>query len=349
MIDRKKGGQSVGNQLAPLAAVAHWFVRGTGEFFEISCPVKRSSHASGNVLSVNPATTETRESIVKYLFACLLASLLLGCNFHSDSVYLGRKEAEFLGHVNRGDLAAVQEFLDQGGNVNLQDEPGMTPLHHAANGDGKGENLAMLKLLIDRGADANAIDDTHHRPLHLVHRKEAAELLIKAGADVNARTKRTGETVLFSAAHGAAQGHPKSHQRYLDLVKLLLAQGADVNVKLRSGSMIQDAKPYRAKRGDTTLHKVARSYSEEHASKVCELLIANGAKLNELNGKGQTPLDEALANGREKTAELLRKHGGRPGRSQPADQPVASMHEPNTRGLAKDSGFADSSKKEGRD
>ena len=33
--------------------------------------------------------------------------------------------------------------------------------------------------------------------------------------------------------------------------------------------------------------------------------------MNELNGVGQTPLDEALANGRKKTAEFLRKHGGK--------------------------------------
>ena len=72
--------------------------------------------------------------------------------------------------------------------------------------------------------------------------------------------------------------------------------------------MIQDNEPYRDRSEDTVLHQVARSYSEQHASEVCELLIANGAKVNEFNVKGQTPLDEALANGRNKTAEFLRKY-----------------------------------------
>ena len=35
--------------------------------------------------------------------------------------------------------------------------------------------------------------------------------------------------------------------------------------------------------------------------------------MNELNVKGQTPLDEALTNKRSKTAEVLRKHGGQLG------------------------------------
>ena len=68
--------------------------------------------------------------MVRLILSTILASiLLLGCDYHSDSVYLGRKEAELLGHVHNGDIGAVKKFLDQGGNVNLQDEPGMTPLH----------------------------------------------------------------------------------------------------------------------------------------------------------------------------------------------------------------------------
>ena len=238
-------------------------------------------------------------------------SLLLGCDYHSDSVYLGREEAKLLGDVNRGDIEAVKEFLDQGGNMNLQDEPGMTPLHHAVNSNWKGKNFEIVKLLIERGADAKAIDDTHHTPLHLASNKETAELLIDSGADVNAKTQRTGETPLYAAARNAAQGASKSYEVYLNLTKLLIAKGADPNVKLKSGSMIEDNEPHRAKAGETALHAVARSFSQKHASEVCELLLTNGAKVNELNHKGQTPLDEALANERKQTAETLRQHGGK--------------------------------------
>ena len=245
------------------------------------------------------------------ILVALLTSLLFGCDYHQDSIYLGQKERELLGDVNSGDIDAVKEFLDQDGNVNLQDEPGMTPLHHAVNSDWKGKNFEMVKLLIDRGANAKAIDDTHHTPLHLASNKETAELLIDAGAEVNAKTKRTGETPLYAAARNAAQGGSKSYDVYLSLTKFLIDKGADPNVKLKSGSMIKDNEPHRAKAGETALHAVARSISQKHASEVCELLLTNGAKVNEPNDKGQTPLDEALANERKQTAETLRQHGGK--------------------------------------
>ena len=246
-----------------------------------------------------------------FLPALLAFCFLSGCDYHEDSVYLGRKEAGLLSHVNNGNIREVKDFLDKGGNVNLQDEPGMTPLHRAVNSDWKESHLGMIKLLIERGANVNAIDDTHHTPLHMASNAAVAGLLIDAGADVNAKTQRTGETPLYAAARNAAQGASKSYDVYLNLTKILIAKGADPNVKLKSGSMIEDNEPHRAKAGETALHAVARSFSQKHASEVCELLLTNGAKVNELNDKGQTPLDEALANERKQTAETLRQHGGK--------------------------------------
>jgi ankyrin repeat protein len=75
--------------------------------------------------------------------------------------------------------------------------------------------------------------------------------------------------------------------------------------------MIEDNEPHRAKAGETALHAVSRSSSQKYASEVSELLLAYGAKVNEPDAKGQTPLDEALANERNETAETLRNHGGK--------------------------------------
>ena len=239
--------------------------------------------------------------------------LTVGCDPHIDSVYTGRSESKFLSDVSSGDLQAVKAYLDKGGDINLQDEPGMTPLHHAVNGNWDGANINTIKYLIEKGANVNAIDDTHHTPLHLCNNENIAALLIEKGANVNAKTKRSGETPLFKATHGASQGASKSYQRYLELTKTLLVKGADVNVKLRSGSMLGYDEPYRDKTGDTVLHNAVRSYSEKHAMEVAKLLITHGANINERNIIGNTPLDEALLNKRSKTAEHLREHGAKTG------------------------------------
>ena len=101
---------------------------------------------------------------------------------------------------------------------------------------------------------------------------------------------------------------------------MLIAKGANVNVKLKSGSMINDNEPYRDKSGDTVLHQVVRSYSEKHASEVCELLIVKGALVNEKNIHGHTPLDEALSNQRNKTADFLRQNGAKTGEELKAER-----------------------------
>ena len=245
------------------------------------------------------------------LLTTISAVMLVGCDPHVDSVYLGRAESNMLGDVSAGNIVTVKKFLDKGGNVNLQDEPGMTPLHHAVNGNWNGTNLETIELLISRGAYVNAIDDTHHTPLHMCNNKEIAELLIDSGANVNAKTKRTGETVLFKATHGASQGASKSYQKYLGLTKMLLAKGADVNIKLRSGSMLGYDEPHGEKTGDTVLHGAVRSYSEKHAMEIAKLLITHGANINDRNIIGNTPLVEALLNKRSKTAKYLRDHGGK--------------------------------------
>ena len=124
---------------------------------------------------------------MNHILITLAAVLLLGCDPHMDSIYLGRAEGNMIADVSAGNIAAVKEYLDKGGNVNLQDEPGNNPLHWAVIEDRKGSHREMVKLLIDRGAD------------------------------VKAKTRHTGEAKLYSAARNAAQGHPKSHQMYLDL------------------------------------------------------------------------------------------------------------------------------------
>ena len=112
--------------------------------------------------------------------------------------------------------------------------------------------------------------------------KEFVELLISAGADVNAKNN-DGDTPLHFAA-----------SRDYKKVQMLLSAGADVNAK--------------DKNGDTPLHRAAKNDHKE----IAELLIAKGANVNARNERGgKTPLDLAIKYRCPDTADLLRKHGGK--------------------------------------
>ena len=56
---------------------------------------------------------------------------------------------------------------------------------------------------------------------------------------------------------------------------------------------------------------VAGSYDEEAASRICDLLLTNGANVNLEGSGGRTALDIALQEERTKMAEFLRSRGGK--------------------------------------
>ena len=106
---------------------------------------------------------------------------------------------------------------------------------------------------------------------------------IAAGTDVNAKFSKQGWTPLNM---GAWFGHK-------EIVELLLANGAGVNIKNNEGK--------------TPLYFAAQMGHKE----IVELLIAKGANLNAKAENGFTPLDRAFQNKHPETADLLRKHGGK--------------------------------------
>ncbi len=199
-------------------------------------------------------------------------------------------------NVRAGNIAAVKEYLDFGGNVNVKDEPGNTLLHWAVNEDFQGSHREMVELLIANGADVNAVDNIQVTPLHMASNKETAAILISKGANVNSKDHE-GRTLVFGAARNAVNAPSQTWEMYLDLVQLLIGNDAELNTKDKSGT--------------TPLHVVASSFDESKASKICELLLTNGANVNVINNVGQTPLDVAIFKKRSKTADLLRKYSGK--------------------------------------
>ena len=188
---------------------------------------------------------------MKNLLTTAIATVfLVGCG-------PSRAEREMFGAVLKGNIATVKQYLDNGVNVNAKSEPGLTSLHCAVNEDFKGSHRELVKLLIDKGADVNARDDILDTPLHGASNKETAEILTKAGADVNAKNIN-GKAIVYSSARNATNVSV-TWKMYLGLVELLIAKGADVDVKNESG--------------ETPLHVVARQFDEKKLLRFASCLL----------------------------------------------------------------------------
>src|SRR5260221_2657857 len=122
--------------------------------------------------------------------------------------------------VKSGDAKTARTLVTQKADVNATEIDGTTALHYAADeGD-----AALADVLIKAGANVKAANRYGATPLGLAAAKGHAaviERLLKAGENANAVV--SGEPVLMSAARA---GNP-------DAIKILVAHGADVNVKER--------------------------------------------------------------------------------------------------------------------
>src|SRR6266404_2079746 len=116
--------------------------------------------------------------------------------------------------IRQNDLVRLKKMAESTAEVNLRDARSSTPLMHAA----AIGSLAAMELLLKAGADVNAKNGLDSTALIWGASDPAkVRLLVDAGADVNARSK-IGRTPLLIAA-----GSPGS----VDTVRLLLSKGAD--------------------------------------------------------------------------------------------------------------------------
>ena len=190
--------------------------------------------------------------------------------------------------VQLGNLAKVKVFVEEDADINVKDDSGFTPLHYAARGGHKD----IAEFLIANGAGFNtknnagqapidvAVERNHRNLVQLLVAKGAeistihlaaylgditkVQSFIEKGIDVNITRGPTDETSLHYAV--------KSRYGSVDVIKLLVDSGADINSRNR--------------RGGTPLHYAARYSSKDD---IFQLLVSKGADADIKNNLGQTP------------------------------------------------------------
>ena len=184
------------------------------------------------------------------------------------------------------DAEKTAQLIRAGANVNVRNTYGVSPLALAA----KHANTNILAQLMKAGADPN--DKIHfinadETPLMQAARAgniDAVNMLLLAGAQVNARESWNGQSAIQWAA---AEGHGA-------VVEALIAGGADIRQRSNAGTT---PFMFAVRKGDMRSVKA---------------LLAAGVDVNEKRYDLATPLLVAIINGHEDIVDLLLEKGADP-------------------------------------
>lgn len=197
----------------------------------------------------------------------------------------------------------IHMLLDHGADIRLTGFTYVPLLHMAAISDGIQDN-AVLKRLLDLGADINEIDTNRGTPLHAVLRKSYEDnsikpsrirFLIEHGADVKLEvpTFGFGSPLHHLCANPVYDSNKYPPQKAVALLFELCPQ-LDVNAQGgRYGSALQAA--------------VFCDLEE-----TVKVLLSNGADVNAPGGRYNNALNAAVVRGFWHTAKMLLDHGATP-------------------------------------
>jgi ankyrin repeat protein len=195
-----------------------------------------------------------------------------------------------------GYTEGVERLLNNGANINLISlDDKSTPLHKAATG----RRIDAVKLLLQRGAKTEIVDAGGLTPLLISvvqHDPKTVRALLEGGALPNTISSSGGQNtpLIFSAS----TINPLDHDDYVDIIKLLLDNKADINFPNGKGAV--------------ALVAAAGTSAHSQAYDKVRLLLERGANVNAVNNRGETALMLATGAGNEKVIKLLIDKGADP-------------------------------------
>lgn len=240
----------------------------------------------------------------------------------------------------KGSTEAVKFLLQHGAKVNNKSSiNGYTTLMAACSN----RNAESVSLLLEYGEDVNALTKDGRSALTIAAdllELEIVRLLLEHGARVNGYADKFGQTPLIAAvaaspdftftvhneANEAIQQDAIKLTHALKIVKLLLSNNVDVNIKDHDG---KSALTYAVAESNPLLVRALleqganpnitdQSYGNAtplilaagvRSLSIAEMLIKNGAKVNARDKLGKSALDYAIERGPNKMVEVLRNAG----------------------------------------
>ncbi|GFR86628.1 poly [ADP-ribose] polymerase [Elysia marginata] len=226
----------------------------------------------------------------------------LNVNCHASD---GRKSTPLHLAAGYNRTRIVQLLLQHGADVHAKDKGGLVPLHNACSYG----HFEVTEMLLKAGASVNAVDLWQFTPLHEAASKsrvEVCSLLIAHGADptlVNCHSKSIMDVAPSRELQERLQFEYKGHAlldgaRQADLTRVK---------KYLSVEIVNFKHPYS---GDSALHCAAASPYPKR-KQVVELLIRKGANLNDKNKDYLASLHIAADKAHYDVMDVLLKHGAK--------------------------------------
>jgi len=203
----------------------------------------------------------------------LLFSFMVLSGFSKDE----RTFTHLLQITATGAPEAAYELIRLGANVNYQDDGGYTALHWAATYS----ELYTVDVLLKAGADINARVKDGRSSLHMVvfngweNAHEVAQLLLDGGADPNSKDDYLNTPLHVLCDQGFATPTPEEIEVEIKLMIMLINAGADPNAV--------------DEWGQTPLFDAVKFERDRFV----KILIKAGADVNIKDKEGKTPTDLA--------------------------------------------------------